>query len=57
MPIKPLHARIPEAVADEPKKHALFACLDAIRGGRARESKIAVEQLVELAGLPRSMIQ
>ena len=50
--IKPLHPGVPEAASDDPERHALFACLDAVRGGKAREYAIAVDKIRELVGLP-----
>jgi hypothetical protein len=52
VPIDPLHKHIPRAAAGDPGRHALFACLDAIRMGRSREMRIAGDKLRELAGLP-----
>ena len=50
--IKPLHPGVPNAASDDPERYALFACLDAVRGGKAREYAIAVDKIRELAGLP-----
>ncbi|MBW2256988.1 MAG: hypothetical protein JRI25_20670 [Deltaproteobacteria bacterium] len=55
VPIKPLHPRIPDAVIQDPERYSLLACLDAIRGGKAREFRIAGDKLRELAGLPPPM--
>ncbi len=55
VPIEPLHSRIPEAVAGDPGRHGLFACLDAVRAGRSREFRAAVERIRELAGIPAPM--
>ena len=52
-PIKPLHPGVPKAASDDPERHALFACLDAVRGGKAREYGIAVDKIRELVGLPK----
>ncbi len=51
-PIIPLHSRIPAAVVSDPQRYALFACLDAIRGGRARELGVARPHVLEMVGLP-----
>ncbi len=54
VPIKPLHSRVPESVASSgnPRRHALLAFLDAIRGGRAREVAHGIEGVRLLCGLP-----
>lgn len=52
IPIKPLHPGIPNAASVDSERHALFACLDAVRGGRAREYGMAMDRIRELIGLP-----
>lgn len=51
-PVRPLHPRIPEAVARNEDLHAVMASLDAARSGRAREFAIASELLERLVELP-----
>ncbi len=43
--IKPLHRAAPGAARRDPKLHAGLALVDALRGGRARERKLAAEKL------------
>lgn len=43
--IIPLYPSVPEAVLKDPKLHELLALCDALRIGRAREKKIAVDEL------------
>jgi hypothetical protein len=41
----PLHKSVPQAAEKDARLYELLALVDAIRGGRARESSIAVEEL------------
>ena len=50
--VRPLHPGVPKAAFGDSERYALFACLDAIRGGKAREYGIAREKIRELVGLP-----
>lgn len=43
--IVPLHRRAPEAAANDPALYELLALVDAMRAGRARERKIAGDEL------------
>ncbi|MCK4746293.1 MAG: hypothetical protein KAT15_04630 [Bacteroidales bacterium] len=43
--IEPLYITVPAVVNDDPQFYELIALVDAIRVGRAREYKIAVEEL------------
>ena len=43
--IEPLHPMVPEASLKDPKLYELLALCDALRVGRAREKKIAIEEL------------
>ena len=43
--IIPLYPSVPEAALKDPELHELLALCDAIRIGRAREKKIAVDEL------------
>jgi hypothetical protein len=47
----PLHQCVPMAAERDPKLYELLALIDAIRGGRARESSIAIIKLRERLGL------
>lgn len=42
---EPLYRRAPEAALADPRLHELLALVDALRGGRARERKLAEELL------------
>ncbi|MCK5194693.1 MAG: hypothetical protein KAQ71_12850 [Desulfobulbaceae bacterium] len=41
----PLYRSVPKAAQRDPRLYELLALVDAIRGGRARERKIAIEEL------------
>ena len=43
--IKPLHRAAPGAARRDPKLHAGLALIDGLRGGKARERKLAAEKL------------
>jgi hypothetical protein len=43
--IEPLYPSVPKAVKKDPALHELLALVDGIRVGRARERKIAVDEL------------
>lgn len=45
--IDPLHPSVPRAAREQPQLHELLALVDALRIGRARERKVAVELLDE----------
>lgn len=45
--IEPLYASVPEAVQDDEELYQLLVIVDALRMGRAREKKIAVEELTK----------
>ncbi len=45
--IQPLHPKVPEACLKDPLFYELMALCDALRVGRARERKLAVEALKE----------
>jgi hypothetical protein len=45
--IEPLHPKIPEACLKDPLFYELMALCDALRVGRAREKKLAIEALNE----------
>lgn len=45
--IAPLHRRVPEAAADDPGLYELLALVDAARAGRARERRIAGDELAK----------
>jgi hypothetical protein len=45
MAFSPLYKIAPSAAGRDPKLYELLALVDAIRGGRARERQIAIEQL------------
>ena len=47
----PLHQCVPMAAERDPKLYELLALLDAIRGGRARESSIAIIKIRERLSL------
>ena len=46
--IEPLHPNVPDACIRDPELHALLALTDAIRIGRIREKKIAIDELRRL---------
>jgi len=43
--IEPLHPKVPEACLKDPKFYELLALSDALRVGKTREKKIAMEEL------------
>jgi hypothetical protein len=43
--IEPLHPSVPRAAREQPELYELLALVDAMRIGRARERKLAMEQL------------
>ncbi|HBL18286.1 MAG TPA: hypothetical protein DD417_16420 [Elusimicrobia bacterium] len=43
--IEPLYPSVPQAALRDPKLHELLALVDALRVGRAREQKMAAEEL------------
>lgn len=43
--LRPLYRSVPGAARKDPALYALLALVDAIRGGRARERSLAVEEL------------
>jgi len=43
--LEPLHQSVPKAAQKDKKLYELLALVDAIRGGRARERRIAIEEL------------
>lgn len=43
--ITPLYSSVPQAVLEDEQLHALLALADALRVGKAREKKIAVQEL------------
>lgn len=43
--IEPLHPKVPEASLKDPNFYALMALCDVLRVGRAREKKVAIEEL------------
>lgn len=45
--IRPLYRSAPAAAAKDPQLYELLAVLDALRSGRARERKLAVDALAE----------
>lgn len=45
--IEPLHPSVPRAAREQPHLHELLALVDAMRIGRARERKLAMELLDE----------
>ncbi len=45
--IEPLHPKIPEACLKDPLFYELMALCDALRAGKAREKKLAIEALRE----------
>lgn len=45
--IEPLYASVPEAVQDDEELYQLLVIVDALRMGRAREKKIAIEELTK----------
>lgn len=48
---KPLYKSVPKAALKDPVLYELLAIIDALRGGRARERKIAVQELHKRLGL------
>ena len=56
IPLTPLHPTIPIAVVDDAGRYALFACIDALRGGKAREVRLAEEHLWNLLDLPAAVV-
>ncbi len=51
-PVKPLHPGLPAVAVRDPELGAVFALIDAVRGGRVREVSFAKEKLHALLGLP-----
>jgi hypothetical protein len=50
--VEPLYPSVPAAATRDPELHEVLALIDALRVGRARERKIAVEELEKrIAGL------
>lgn len=45
--VPPLYASAPDAALKDPELHELLALIDALRVGRARERKIATEELTK----------
>ena len=45
--IKPLYKTVPEAAKQDPQLYARLALVDALRDGRARERKLAEEELIK----------
>jgi len=45
--LTPLHKRVPEAALRDPKLYELLALVDAVRGPKIRERKIATEELAK----------
>jgi len=45
--IQPLYPSVPQAAKKDPKLYELLALIDAIRVGRAREKKLATEELLK----------
>lgn len=43
--IEPLHEKVPEACLKDPKLYEMLSLVDAIRIGKVREQKIAIEEL------------
>ena len=43
--IAPLHPSVPQACARDPRLHELLSLVDALRIGRAREQKMAIDEL------------
>lgn len=48
--VEPLYRAVPKAARSDPKLYELLALVDAIRGGRARERKLAEEELKKRLG-------
>jgi len=46
----PLYQKLPEAALDSPELYELLALFDALRIGRARERKLAIELIEERLG-------
>lgn len=46
----PLFRSVPKAVAADPQLYELLALVDAVRGGRARERSLAIDELRERFG-------
>jgi hypothetical protein len=55
--LKPLYSSVPEAIIKQPDPlfYDMLALLDAIRSGRAREKKIAIQELSKILKLKKSM--
>jgi hypothetical protein len=51
-PVVPLHPGLPNVARRHPDLGAVFALVDAVRGGRVREVHLAIEKLRELLDLP-----
>lgn len=51
-PVVPLHPGLPMAAIRHPDLGSVFALVDAVRGGRAREVRLATEKLRVLLDLP-----
>ena len=49
--IEPLYRTVPEAAANDECLHRMLSLADALRVGRAREQKLAVEKLQEMLSL------
>lgn len=45
--IQPLYPSVPQAAKKDPKLHEFLALVDAIRVGRAREKKLATDELLK----------
>ncbi len=43
--VEPLHPSLPALAAGDPELHALFALIDIVRVGAARERKVAAEEI------------
>lgn len=43
--LRPLYKSVPEAARRDPALYELLALIDAVRAGRARERKLAIEEL------------
>jgi hypothetical protein len=46
MTVSPIHKAVPEAALKDPRLYEMFALLDALRAGRAREREIASRELI-----------
>lgn len=51
-PVVPLHPSLPSVARRHPDLGEVFALVDAVRGGRAREVALAIEKLRDRLGLP-----